>query len=32
MLVDLMLKYNVGVRTIRKFELKDVDQDYFNND
>ena len=32
MLVDLMLKYNVGVRTIRKFELKDVDQDYFNNE
>lgn len=32
MLVDLMLKYSVGVRTIRKFELKDVDQDYFNNE
>jgi restriction system protein len=30
MLVDLMLKYDVGVKTIRKYELKDLDQDYFN--
>jgi restriction system protein len=29
-LVDLMLRHDVGVRTIRSFSVKAVDQDYFD--
>lgn len=31
-LIDLMLAHNVGVRTIRAYELKGIDQDYFSEE
>ena len=31
-LADLMLRHNVGVRTKRTVEIKDVDLDYFEPD
>ena len=31
-LARLMVKHNIGVKTIRSFDLKDVDEDYFSEE
>lgn len=32
MLIDLMLRYNIGVRVVQALELKEIDQNYFEEE
>lgn len=31
MLIDLMLRYKIGVRTVETYEIQELDQNYFDD-